>query len=79
MFLFLFPQIKSASIATKTVLYKVLLIGLDVMAQVPEEQPIFCQYKKPAIAPSTAPINFILFLLIHFNNYPLLGARNIKL
>lgn len=62
MFLFLLSQIKSASIAPKTVPYKVLLIGLDVMAQVPEAQPIFCQYKKPAIAPTAVPIITIVFL-----------------
>lgn len=38
--------------------YTVLLTGSEVMVQVPEEQPIQCQYKKPAIAPAMDPIRY---------------------
>jgi len=33
----------------------VLLIGFDVMAQVPELQPTKFQYSQPAIAPTSIP------------------------
>lgn len=46
--------------------YIVLLIGLDVMAQVPVKQPTYFQYKYPANAPNKAPLTISLLFINHF-------------
>lgn len=52
----------------KTAPYITLLIGDAVMGQVPVVQPINFQYKKPATAPTPAPMKYNLFLRIKFCN-----------
>ena len=45
--------------------YKLLLIGLEVITQVPVAQPTSYQYKKPAMLPAIAPVIINKLLLNH--------------
>ena len=45
--------------------YKLLLIGLEVITQVPVAQPTYFQYKKPAMLPAIAPVIINKLLLNH--------------
>ena len=56
--------------------YKVLLIGLDVIMQVPLEQPTKFQYRNPAKAPNSAPITYSLFLINQFFKYYRISSAN---